>query len=100
MIDIIIKFSYNPNIKLGKGSNNTTVFEGVFGPRKVAVKRIDCENIDLGDKEAELLLLSDIHENVVKYFCTGTHLEYNRENLKIITCLEFKNKHTPIILQF
>lgn len=64
------KLSYDPKIKLGIGSDGTKVFEGQFGLRKVAVKRIDSEKIDLGQREENSLLLGDIHENIVKYFCT------------------------------
>jgi cell division protein FtsB len=53
---------------LGKGSNGTVVFEGKLGGRKVAIKRLLKEFNDIAYKEIQLLIESDTHPNVVRYY--------------------------------
>ena len=62
--------SYKPRSIIGRGSDGTRVFEGTFSGRNVAVKRLEIENVDMGEHEADLLLLGDEHENIVKLYCT------------------------------
>jgi serine/threonine protein kinase len=54
---------------LGYGSHGTVVFKGVFQGRPVAVKRLLCDFYHIAHREVELLLESDYHPNVIRYFC-------------------------------
>eukprot|EP00792_Barthelona_sp_PAP020_P009747 TRINITY_DN3319_c3_g4_i5.p1 TRINITY_DN3319_c3_g4~~TRINITY_DN3319_c3_g4_i5.p1 ORF type:complete len:587 (+),score=129.88 TRINITY_DN3319_c3_g4_i5:73-1833(+) len=53
---------------LGKGSHGTVVFEGKFGSRSVAVKRLLKEYYNLAEQEIDLLIRSDHHSNIVSYY--------------------------------
>ena len=53
---------------LGHGSQGTTVFEGLFQERSVAVKRILKNCIKEAKQEVNLLLKADAHPNVVTFF--------------------------------
>jgi len=53
---------------LGYGSGGTTVYEGTFEGREVAVKRMLLQYYDLASQEIKLLSQSDDHPNVVRYF--------------------------------
>ena len=53
---------------LGYGSGGTAVFEGILDGRKVAVKRMLKQFVDLAKQEIEALIDSDEHPNVVRCF--------------------------------
>jgi len=53
---------------LGSGCNGTTVYKGKLNQRPVAVKRVLVSQYKLVDKEVDLLIKSDGHPNVVRYF--------------------------------
>jgi serine/threonine-protein kinase/endoribonuclease IRE1 len=54
---------------LGNGSGGTTVYEGTFEGREVAVKRMLLQYFDLASQEITLLRQSDDHPNVIRYYC-------------------------------
>ena len=54
---------------IGQGSCGTSVFEGSFEGRDVAVKRMLSQYYDLASQEVSFLQQSDDHPNVVRYFC-------------------------------
>ncbi|KAL7748746.1 bifunctional endoribonuclease/protein kinase ire1 [Sorochytrium milnesiophthora] len=54
---------------LGYGSHGTVVYKGVFEEREVAVKRLLLDFFDVAQHETNLLLESDDHYNVVRYYC-------------------------------
>ena len=56
------------NKVLGRGSIGTVVFEGRVDERRVAVKRILKEFYNLAQREISLLLVSDEHPNLVRYY--------------------------------
>ena len=56
------------NAPLGYGSHGTVVYSGNFEGRPVAVKRMLKEFIDSAGQEMELLMQSDAHPNVVRYY--------------------------------
>ncbi|VDM98837.1 unnamed protein product [Thelazia callipaeda] len=62
------KITYNPYDRLGYGCEGTVVFRGKFDGREVAVKRVIAD-IQLADREVDLLRESDVHPNVIRYFC-------------------------------
>eukprot|EP00124_Ichthyophonus_hoferi_P001609 Ihof_evm9s88 gene=Ihof_evmTU9s88 len=53
---------------LGYGSQGTVVYKGSFEDRPVAVKRMLAEYYEIANHEVSLLLHSDSHSNVVRYF--------------------------------
>ena len=54
--------------ELGQGSNGTVVYRGTHQGRSVAVKRLMRSANSLANREIQLLLRSDAHENVIRYF--------------------------------
>ncbi|RYP17418.1 hypothetical protein DL765_004548 [Monosporascus sp. GIB2] len=58
----------NQDEQLGMGSNGTVVFAGKFHGRDVAVKRMLTQFWDIATQETQLLLESDHHPNVIRYF--------------------------------
>ncbi|XP_071701769.1 serine/threonine-protein kinase/endoribonuclease IRE1a-like [Rutidosis leptorrhynchoides] len=56
------------NNEIAKGSNGTTVYEGIYDDRKVAVKRLVKAHQDVAIKEINNLKASDLHLNVVRYY--------------------------------
>ncbi|XP_040381724.1 serine/threonine-protein kinase/endoribonuclease IRE1 isoform X2 [Oryza brachyantha] len=54
--------------EIGKGSNGTVVFEGSYGGREVAVKRLLCSHNDIASKEIENLIASDQDPNIVRMY--------------------------------
>ena len=53
---------------LGQGSHGTIVYKGRLENRDVAVKRLLREFTEVADKEIDLLIRSDEHSSVVRYF--------------------------------
>ena len=53
---------------LGYGSHGTVVLKGTFQGRQVAVKRMLAEFYSVADHEVKMLLESDEHPNVVRYY--------------------------------
>ncbi|KAI1311339.1 hypothetical protein F5Y03DRAFT_304410 [Xylaria venustula] len=58
----------NQDCQLGMGSNGTIVFAGKFHGRDVAVKRMLTQFWDIATQETQLLLESDHHQNVIRYY--------------------------------
>ena len=54
---------------IGQGSCGTSVFEGSFEGRAVAVKRMLSQYYELASQEVSFLQQSDDHPNVIRYFC-------------------------------
>lgn len=55
---------------LGYGSSGTVVFEGSMNGRKAAVKRMLSQFYHLAERETKLLIESDEHPNVIRYYAT------------------------------
>ncbi|XP_026470548.1 serine/threonine-protein kinase/endoribonuclease IRE2-like, partial [Ctenocephalides felis] len=70
------KISFDQNHLLGKGCEGTFVFKGSFESRPVAVKRLLPECFSIAEREVSLLKESDMHPNVVRYFCTEQDLQF------------------------
>ncbi|KAI9224728.1 kinase-like domain-containing protein [Blastocladiella britannica] len=54
---------------LGYGSHGTVVYRGTYDGREVAVKRLLRDFYDVAQHEVALLVESDDHYNVVRYYC-------------------------------
>lgn len=63
----ISEISYDENDVLGYGST-AIVFAGKFQNRDVAVKRVTIDKSKLIEREVDLLIKSDNHPNIVRYF--------------------------------
>ena len=66
----INKIRYLPDQKLADGEMKTKIFEGFFGERRVAVKRVPEYLFTQADVESTLLLHADGHHNVIRYYAT------------------------------
>ncbi|KAI0482701.1 hypothetical protein GGR56DRAFT_621241 [Xylariaceae sp. FL0804] len=58
----------NQDEQLGMGSNGTVVFAGKFLGRSIAVKRMLTQFWDIATQETRLLIESDHHPNVIRYY--------------------------------
>lgn len=67
-IEIQPRFQAFPDKVLGHGSQGTTVFEGIFQDRPVAVKRMLKNCIKEAKQEVAILVKADAHPNVVTFF--------------------------------
>ena len=54
--------------EIAKGSNETVILKGLYGPRKVAVKRLVLKNSNVGAKEQKAYLKVDNLKNIVRYY--------------------------------
>lgn len=71
------KISYNPTLQLGSGSIGSAVFKGSFQNREVAVKRLlKSMWSETAENEAACLIASDMHPNIVRYFCMEKSAEF------------------------
>lgn len=61
---------------LGHGSQGTVVFLGHLNSRPVAIKRMLLQFSCVAEREMSLLIRSDGHPNVVRYFLNETHGEF------------------------
>jgi len=59
----------NTDRLIGRGSAGTCVFEGSFGKRDVAVKRMLSQYYELASQEVVFLQENDDHPNVIRYYC-------------------------------
>ncbi|XP_035826397.1 serine/threonine-protein kinase/endoribonuclease IRE1 isoform X2 [Aplysia californica] len=70
------KIIFNPRAVLGHGCEGTFVYSGKFDNRDVAVKRLLPECFSFADREVELLRESDLHPNVIRYFCMESDSQF------------------------
>ncbi|KAF8802393.1 kinase-like protein [Phlegmacium glaucopus] len=61
---------------LGYGSHGTTVYQGSFQGRPVAVKRLVQGFVTLATHEASILQQSDNHPNVIRYYYQESHRNF------------------------
>ena len=61
---------------LGKGSHGTVVLDGRLRSRPVAVKRMLRSFYDLAQREVDLLIRSDGHPNIVRYFACAEESDF------------------------
>ncbi|RWW52800.1 hypothetical protein BHE74_00040753 [Ensete ventricosum] len=74
------------NIEIGRGSNGTVVFEGVYGGRPVAVKRLLRAHHDVAFKEIQNLIASDRHPNIVRWYGVEQDLDFVYISLERCIC--------------
>ena len=70
---------------LGYGSHGTMVFKGSLNGRPVAVKRMLARFNRAADREVSLLIRSDGHPNVVRYYLRETKSEFTFLALQLCT---------------
>jgi len=61
---------------LGYGSNGTIVYQGEFNGRPVAVKRLLSAFYNMAEKEISLLIASDEHPNILRYYAKEADGEF------------------------
>ncbi|CAL9049324.1 unnamed protein product [Musa banksii] len=74
------------NIEIGHGSNGTVVFEGFYGGRPVAVKRLLRAHYDVAFKEIQNLIASDRHPNIVRWYGVEQELDFVYISLERCIC--------------
>ena len=75
--DKIGKITFNSTMILGEGSIGTTVYQGVFEKRHVAVKRyLKTMWSETAENEADCLIKSDLHPNILQYYCMEKSSEF------------------------
>ncbi|URD73247.1 ribonuclease 2-5A family protein [Musa troglodytarum] len=74
------------NIEIGHGSNGTVVFEGIYGGRPVAVKRLLRAHHDVAFKEIQNLIASDRHPNIVRWYGVEQDLDFVYISLEHCLC--------------
>lgn len=77
------ELKYYPNKTIGRGSSKTTVYEGAFRSRPVAIKHSVITTGDTCNEYTAVncLLECDAHENVIRYFCHETLQSVNINQL-------------------
>jgi serine/threonine-protein kinase/endoribonuclease IRE1 len=71
---------------LGHGSHGTVVYRGALHRRSVAIKRILLEYVQVAEKEMDLLLSSDSHPAIVRYFDRARDGAFVYLALELCTC--------------
>ncbi|XP_073112844.1 serine/threonine-protein kinase/endoribonuclease IRE1-like [Elaeis guineensis] len=74
------------NSEIGRGSNGTVVFEGVYDGRPVAVKRLLLAHHDVAFKEIQNLIASDRHPNIVRWYGVEQDLDFVYISLERCAC--------------
>ncbi|PKA48124.1 Serine/threonine-protein kinase/endoribonuclease IRE1a [Apostasia shenzhenica] len=64
------------NMEIGRGSNGTVVFEGIYDGRAVAVKRLLHAHHDVAFKEIQNLIASDRHPNIVRWYGVEQDMDF------------------------
>ncbi|CAM8986686.1 unnamed protein product [Rhodiola kirilowii] len=72
--------------EIGKGSNGTIVFEGMYEGRPVAVKRLVQAHQDAAFKEIQNLIASDRHPNIVRWYGVEYDNDFVYLSLERCTC--------------
>jgi len=71
---------------LGRGCAGTTVYKGSLRGRPVAVKKVLSSQFKLAQKEIDLLIRSDEHPNIVRYFHTESTRDFIFLALELCDC--------------
>lgn len=74
------------NTEIGRGSNGTVVFEGLYDGRPVAVKRLLRAHHDVALKEIQNLIASDRHPNIVRWYGVEQDLDFVYISLERCIC--------------
>uniref|UniRef100_A0A914V853 non-specific serine/threonine protein kinase n=1 Tax=Plectus sambesii TaxID=2011161 RepID=A0A914V853_9BILA len=76
--EVCEKFKYDPDIIIGYGCDGTRVYKGLYGERKVAVKRVHLDSIQVITKELNVLKMKGSHLNLIDFVDTekDAHFHY------------------------
>ena len=61
---------------LGTGSNHTRVYKGMFQRRPIAIKRVVRDLAKMVDREISIMLQTDRHPNILKYFAREENKDF------------------------
>ena len=83
---------------LGYGSGGTVVYDGILDSRKVAVKRMLKQLVDLAQQEIKMLIDSDEHPNIVRCFALEEdgeflYLALERCDMSLNDAIEARRSH-------
>ena len=73
--DIFEHFDDQAN-SLGTGSNHTRVYKGMFQRRPIAIKRVVRDLAKMVDREISIMLQTDRHPNILKYFAREENKDF------------------------
>ncbi|PON50038.1 Serine/threonine protein kinase [Parasponia andersonii] len=74
------------NTEIAKGSNGTIVLEGIYEGRPVAVKRLVQAHHDVAFKEIQILIASDRHPNIVRWYGVERDQDFVYLSLERCSC--------------
>lgn len=79
---------YDTNALIGQGMHQTKVYKGNFGPKLVAVKKMNTENTDPATLSEinRLRKLVEITENIVQYYCVEERQESILIAMELFDC--------------
>lgn len=89
--------SFDPNTVIGEG-NTSTVYDGKFQNRDVAVKQIAKTQLQVVEREIDLLVKSDGHPNILRYFFVEQDNDYQYIALERchFTLADYVERHDDI----
>eukprot|EP01083_Nonionella_stella_P052889 140167_1 len=100
----IRKIDINHEVVLGMGSHGTMVYDGRFEGRPVAVKRLLKHFYEDASKEIAVLIDSDQHPNVLRYFARDEdhdfiYIALERCQLSLSDLVEEQERHAELLVQ-
>ena len=83
--EIFVHFDDTEN-SLGLSSNNNRAYKGKYGQRPIAIKKISLIALKTDKNDICLMLQSDIHENVLKFFGLEVDKEFIYIGMELCIC--------------
>ena len=83
--DIFEHFNDQAN-SLGTGSNHTRVYKGKFQRRPIAIKRVVRDLAKIVDREISIMLQTDRHPNILKYFAREETEDFIYIGIELCEC--------------
>lgn len=78
MSQTVGKITFDSTKVLGSGATST-VYQGTFSGREIAVKKMSKSQVKPCQVEIDLLIKLDVHKNIVRYFVDEVRLWNNGE---------------------
>ena len=83
--EIFVHFNDAEN-SLGTGSNHTNVYKGKYGQRPIAIKKVSRKALKTDKNDISLILQSDLHANVLKFFGLEEDNEFIYIGMELCEC--------------